>query len=198
VQEHLEGQGVIALSSATETATQDARDIHALEEVAHDRVGADPMAPERGGTLADLPPENARSLPGIHYCDNYIPEMGTKSRERVVRRLREAESRRAAVVDELAQTDVLIIGSLSEVKRRCGKPSCHCAERPGHLQAILMSVEEGRRRCQVIRQGDLTAVRQAVERYRAFRVGLRLLSTLDSKVLALLKELRRLRDQGYE
>lgn len=124
--------------------------------------------------------------------------MGMKSRERVVRRLREAESRRALVVDELAQTDALIIGSLSEVKRRCGKPSCHCAERPGHPQVILMSVEDGRRRCQLIRQADIADVRQAVERYRAFREGLRMLSTLDSKVLALLKELRRLRDQGYE
>ena len=124
--------------------------------------------------------------------------MGTKSRERAVRRLREVESRRAVVVDELAQTDALIVGSLSEVLRTCGKPSCHCAERPGHPQAILMSVEDGRRRCQLIRQADLATVRQAVERYRSFRKGLRLLSTLDSKVMALLKELRRLRDEGYE
>jgi hypothetical protein len=41
-------------------------------------------------------------------------------------------------------------------------------------------------------------VRQAVERYRSFRKGLQLLSALDSKVMALLKELRRLRDKGYE
>jgi len=124
--------------------------------------------------------------------------MRTKSRGRVVRRLREAESRRAAVVGELAQTDALIIGSFSVVQRRCGKPSCHCAERPGHPQAILMSVKDGRRRCQLIRQADVATVRQAVECYRSFRAGLRLLSTLDSKVLALLKELRRLRDEGYE
>lgn len=116
----------------------------------------------------------------------------------MVRRLRAAESRRAVVVAELAQTDGLIIGSLSEVQRRCGKPSCHCAERPGHPQAILMSVQDGRRRCQLIRQADLAAVRHAVERYRAFREGLRLLNTLDSTVLALLKELMRLRDEGYE
>jgi hypothetical protein len=124
--------------------------------------------------------------------------MATKSRERVVRRLRAAASRRAVVVAELAQTDGLIIGSLSEVQRRCGKPSCHCAERPGHPQAILMSVQGGRRRCQLIRQTDLAAVRHAVDRYRAFREGLRLLNTLDSTVLALLKELMRLRDEGYE
>lgn len=123
--------------------------------------------------------------------------MGTKSRARVVRRLRELESQRAVVVDELAQTDALIIGSLSLVQRRCGKPSCHCADRPGHPQAILMSVEDGRRRCQLIRRADLGTVRPAVERYRSFRAGLRLLSTLDSKVWALLKELRRLRDEGY-
>jgi hypothetical protein len=108
------------------------------------------------------------------------------------------ESRRAVVVDERAQTDALIIGSLSAVQRRCGKPSCHCAERPGHPQTILMSIDDGRRRCQVIRQADLAAVRQAVERYRAFRAGLRMLSTLDSQILRLLKELMRLRDAGYE
>jgi hypothetical protein len=68
-------------------------------------------------------------------------------------------------VDELAQTDVLIIGSLGEVLRRCGKPSCRCAERPGHPQAILMSAEDGRRGCQLIRHADLAAVRQAVKRY---------------------------------
>lgn len=50
----------------------------------------------------------------------------------MVERLRDAEARRAVAVDALAQTDGLIIGSLSEVQRRCGKPSCHCAERPGH------------------------------------------------------------------
>jgi hypothetical protein len=127
-----------------------------------------------------------------------ISDMGTKSRESVVRRLREVASQRTAVVNQLAQTAPLIIGSLSEVQRRCGKPSCHCAKGPGHPQLILMSLEDGRRRCQVIRRDDLAAVRQAVERYRAVREGLRLLSTLDSKVLAHLKELMRLRDQGYQ
>ena len=124
--------------------------------------------------------------------------MTAKSRKHVVQRLRNAEAQRAVVVDELAQTDGLIIGSLSEVQRRCGKPGCHCAERPGHAQTILMSVQDGRRRCQLIRQADLAAVREAVERYRACREGLRRLSTLDSTVLALLKELVRLRDEGYE
>lgn len=124
--------------------------------------------------------------------------MATPSRQRVVRRLREVASRRTVVLDELAQTDPLIIGSLSEVYRRCGKPSCHCAEVPGHPQAILMSVRDGRRRCQLIRQADLAAVGHAVDRYRAFREGLRLLRTLDSRILALLKELMSLRDQRYK
>jgi uncharacterized protein DUF6788 len=124
--------------------------------------------------------------------------MPPKSRKHVVQRLRHAEAQRAAVVDELAQPDRFIIGSLSEVRRRCGKPGCHCAARPGHAQTILMSVHATRRRCQLIRQADLAAVREAVERYRAFRAGLRRLSTLDAMVLALLKELMRLRDEGYQ
>lgn len=101
-------------------------------------------------------------------------------------------------MDALVQTDPLLMGSLSEVQRRCGTPSCHCAARPGHPQAILMSIADGRRRCQVIRQADLVTVRRAVERYRAFRRGLRRLSTLDTKVRALLKELMRLRHEHYE
>ena len=124
--------------------------------------------------------------------------MATKSREHVVRRLRAAEARRAVVVAELAQTDGLIIGSLSEVQRRCGSPACHCAARPGHPQAILMSIADGRRRCQVVRQADLATVRRAVERYRAFRKDLRRLSTLDAKIRALLKALMRLRHEAYE
>jgi hypothetical protein len=125
--------------------------------------------------------------------------MGTKSRKRVLQRLRDTESRRALLVKDLAQTSTLIIGSFSIVMRRCGKRSCHCAERPGHAQAILMSVaEDGRRRCQLVRQADVDHVREAVERYRAARQGLRRLSTLDSDVLTVLKELVKLRDEGYD
>jgi hypothetical protein len=124
--------------------------------------------------------------------------MRTKSSQRVILRLRTVESRRRAVVHQLAQATPLMIGSLSQVHRQCGKPACHCAEGTGHLQAILMSVADGRRRCQLIRQADLAAVSQAVARYRAFREGLRELSTLDSQALALLKELMKLRHERYD
>jgi hypothetical protein len=124
--------------------------------------------------------------------------MRARATERALRRLRELESRRAAVVDELGQPDALIVGSFSEVARRCGTPSCHCADGPGHVQAILMSVKDGRRRCQLVRQADLADVRPAVARYRAFRAGVRRLTSLDLKILALLKQLMGLRDQGYK
>jgi hypothetical protein len=124
--------------------------------------------------------------------------MAKKSRERVVRRLRDAESRRARIVDELTIADALIIGSLSIVERRCGTPTCRCAKGPGHPQAILMSAEEGRRRCQLVRQDDVPVVRASVKRYRAFREALRLLSTLDSNILTLLKELLALSRIPYQ
>ena len=126
-----------------------------------------------------------------------ITDMGKKSRAQLIRRVREVESQRTRLVRQLARPDALIIGSLHEVNRRCGKPSCHCATGPGHPQPILMSTRQGRRRCQLVRQADLAAVEEAVETYRQFRRALRLLSTLDSKILALLRELMRLRDQGY-
>jgi len=53
--------------------------------------------------------------------------MGTKSSQRVIRRLYAVESRRRAVVRQLAQTAPLVIGSLSELHRRCGKTSLAAA-----------------------------------------------------------------------
>jgi hypothetical protein len=115
-----------------------------------------------------------------------------------VDQLNAVESERTAVVRALARTDPLTVGSLSEIQRRCGKPGCHCSERPGHLQNVLMSVADGRRRCQVIRQDDLPIVRKTVQRYRDFREGLRHLRTLDLKVLTLLKRLMKLRAKTYK
>jgi hypothetical protein len=60
-------------------------------------------------------------------------------------------------VDELAQTDVLIIGSLGEVLRRCGKPSCRCAERPGHR--LLSTLDNSK-----VSQGALEGAEEATPR----------------------------------
>ena len=118
--------------------------------------------------------------------------------EPILDRLQKLTSQRASVLESLTRTEPLTIASVHETRRRCGKPGCYCVEKPGHLQTILMSVSDGRRRCQVVRQADVETVRQSVALYRDFKTGLRTLKGIDAKVLALLKQLMRLRDTPYE
>jgi len=112
--------------------------------------------------------------------------------------LQKLKLQRESLVESLIRTEALTVATMHESRRRCGKPGCYCVEKPGHLQTILMSVSEGRRRCQVVRKADVDTVRQSVAKYRDFKTGLSTLKAIDTKVLALLKQLMRQRDKPYE
>ena len=124
--------------------------------------------------------------------------MSTEKEEKILDRLRQLASQRACAIDTLTQPNSLTIGSVHDTRRRCGKPGCYCAKEPGHLQTVLMSVSESRRRCQLVRQDDVKTVRRSVARYKDFRAGLRTIKALDLKALTLLKQLMRLRDTPYK
>src|SRR6266536_3010797 len=52
--------------------------------------------------------------------------------------------RRFQLSEELIER--LLPGSLSETHRRCGKPTCHCAEGAGHPSWYLTFMVEGKKR----------------------------------------------------
>jgi hypothetical protein len=76
----------------------------------------------------------------------------------------------------------LAVGSVSPVQRKCGNPSCHCAEGPGHPQVLfLFQDEQGERRCKLVRRADEARLLRAGERYRDFRDGLKRLRAIDRR-----------------
>lgn len=120
------------------------------------------------------------------------------SREKVLRSLRAVHRRRQALLRELMRTDPLIVGTVCEVLRRCGTPSCHCARTPGHRQTLLLYGKAGRRTSKFIRQEDVERVRRAWCRYRSSKKALREIRALNNREIELLRAQIQARSMDYE
>ncbi len=114
------------------------------------------------------------------------------------RKIQKLERERARILEGLVVREPLVRGSLSRVKRTCGKEGCHCAKKPAHEAWVLMSTQQGERRCQVVRQEDIEVVRDRVEIYRAFRAALRRLQAIQSEEGPLLRGILEERAEPYE
>lgn len=64
----------------------------------------------------------------------------------------------------------LVRGSLVTLRRRCGKPSCYCADGVQlHANPALTYSQDGKTRIVALREADVPAVEAALERYRQRR-----------------------------
>ena len=120
------------------------------------------------------------------------------SRTKVLGQLQDLQSRRQALLKTMTGSERLIIGTVYDVLRRCGNPSCHCAEQPGHRQTLFIFARKGKRICKFIRQEDVDWVREAWKRYRAFKKDLRAIRTLQKRELKLLEVQMRQRHVSYK
>jgi len=79
----------------------------------------------------------------------------------------------------------LLPGSLSETHRRCGKPTCHCADSPGHPVWSLTFMVSGRKRVERIPEDWVEEVRRRVEAGRAFKEVVAEVFAANAQLLAL-------------
>ena len=63
----------------------------------------------------------------------------------------------------------LLPGSLSETRRRCGKPTCHCAGGDGHPVWTLTFMVQGQKRVERIPAEWVDEVRRLVDAGREFK-----------------------------
>jgi len=73
------------------------------------------------------------------------------------------------LLDVLLAREPLARGSLYLLRRRCGRPSCHCSEGEPHPTWVLATTGPRGRRLRTIPPARLGEVRALVERYRRFR-----------------------------
>ncbi len=63
----------------------------------------------------------------------------------------------------------VIKGTVYELKRKCGKPGCKCAQGELHTRMVVSASEQGKTRLQVIPPGSLVEVQAKVRRYQEIR-----------------------------
>ena len=63
----------------------------------------------------------------------------------------------------------VIKGTVYELRRRCGKPGCKCAQGELHARMVVSASEGGKTRLQVIPRGFLVEVQAKVRRYQELR-----------------------------
>jgi len=64
---------------------------------------------------------------------------------------------------------LLVRGALFTLRRRCGKPSCHCVNEAGHESPALAYPEGGRTKTMTLSAADVEEVRAALDRYNTAR-----------------------------
>ena len=121
------------------------------------------------------------------------------STARLLASLKKLHEERRRLLRRLTARGELAIGTVSVVHRKCGNPTCHCADGDGHPQVqFLFKDDDGRRRCKLVRKADEQRLLRAGERYADFRTDLRRLNYISSREREILMSLRNLRGIRYE
>lgn len=115
------------------------------------------------------------------------------SSKKFTKSFKSLERERQALAAALLRLEPLILGSVYDVRRRCGNPYCHCVAKPTHRQTLLIYVEGGRRRCKFVRRQDAPKAHKLCECYRNCKTALKRIRTLHKRQEQLLKVHIRLR-----
>ena len=105
-------------------------------------------------------------------------------------RLRRLEQARSTHVQHiLGERGPVRRGSFVTLRRKCGKPNCHCATGAGHPASYLSIKEEGCTRMIYLSADRAAGIAQEAERYRRMRQARAMLAKLAHETLAMIDEL---------
>jgi Family of unknown function (DUF6788) len=118
-----------------------------------------------------------------------------KSREKLSRirqKIFHLRKLQGAFLDKLLRPKPMVIGSLYEVYKTCGKPNCCCERgiKHGPFPALSISLA-GKRRVKMVRKGDLPVVREKALAYQSFQQGLASIRKLNKEIDALLEQIKK-------
>jgi len=87
----------------------------------------------------------------------------------------------------------VIKGSVYELKRKCGKAGCKCAQGELHCRMVVSASEKGKTRLRVIPSGFLVEVQGKVRRYQELRQARARLVEVHKKMLQVMDEMEAMR-----
>ncbi len=93
--------------------------------------------------------------------------------------------RRFELIRRFHLPEDLLPGSLSLTHRRCGKPTCHCAEEQGHPIWFLTFMASGKKRVERVPAAWAEEVQRRVQAGRQFQDALREVLAANAELLVL-------------
>jgi hypothetical protein len=112
--------------------------------------------------------------------------------------LRELQQQLPALLESFLGRDPLLPGSVYILRRRCGKPTCHCARGEPHASTVLSYRGQGRPQNITPPPEHVPAVQKLTDDYRQFRQARTQLLRLQRQVLKLIDGIEALRVQEGE
>jgi hypothetical protein len=97
------------------------------------------------------------------------------------------------VIETFFSDRPVIKGTVYELKRRCGKPGCKCAQGQLHGRMVVSASEKGKTKLQVIPHGFLVEVQNKVRRYQELRRARARLVEVHRKMLKVMDEMEGMR-----
>jgi hypothetical protein len=97
------------------------------------------------------------------------------------------------IVEPFYSDKPVIKGSVYELKTKCGKPGCKCAQGHLHHRMVLSASERGKTQLRVIPRGFLVEVQTKVRRYQELRRARARLIEVERKIVQLIDEMEAMR-----
>jgi len=107
--------------------------------------------------------------------------------------LRQLVNEMKQLVEPFFSDRPVIKGTVYELRRKCGKPGCKCAQGELHARMVVSASEKGRTRLRVIPRGFLVEVQERVRRYQELRRVRARFVTIHRKMLRVLDEMEAMR-----
>jgi hypothetical protein len=110
--------------------------------------------------------------------------------------LQAVQQQLAELLEVFLGREPLLPGSLYTLRRRCGKPHCHCADGELHASTVLSYRGQGRPKNVTPQPEHLAVVRQLTEDYRRVRQARTQVLRLQRQLLTLIDRLEAVRVQA--
>ncbi|MCK5651423.1 MAG: hypothetical protein KAJ42_08610 [Gemmatimonadetes bacterium] len=93
----------------------------------------------------------------------------------------------------LLARQLMVKGSVYPLRRKCGKPTCHCADGTPHESMVLSWSEEGRTRLRSISGRSVDRLKRLTERYGRFRKARARLVQISKEILEIANRIEEVR-----
>ena len=117
----------------------------------------------------------------------------TESLSRLRQELRDLLAELERSLEAVFGRTALVKGSVYEMARKCGKPSCACARGQPHKSMVLSWSHQGRTRLRPIPPERLAELRRKTEEYQRFRRARAQVAAIAKQMLAVIDRIETLR-----